>query len=165
MSINVNNVRKEKKDTEENRSSRTKKLIRIENSISPKSTSKDKNLKKRSVLRPITINKSNDEDIYLRKKISNIKILIPQPISGRQYSSLEVISILKGINEISTPKSKTITHMISKNLVPIQKSGIYKLLQRFHDGNPIKDDWCAVGRYAAGRRRLLQEDDVKIISL
>ena len=50
--------------------------------------------------------------------------------------------------------------MISNNLAPIHKSGMYNLLQRFHDGNPIKDDW-----YAAGRRRLLQEDDVKIISL
>ena len=50
--------------------------------------------------------------------------------------------------------------MVSNNLVPIQKSGIYKLLQRFHDGNPIRDDW-----YEAGRRRLLPKDDVKIISL
>ena len=71
--------------------------------------------------------------------MSNIKISIPQPISGQQYSPLEVISILKGINENSTQKSKTIAHMISNNLVPIQKSGIYKLLQRFYDGNPIKD--------------------------
>ena len=73
---------KKRKDTEENRPSTTKKLkslnlTRIENSILPKSTSKDKNSKKRSVLRPITINKSNDEDKYFRKKISNIKISIP----------------------------------------------------------------------------------------
>ena len=50
--------------------------------------------------------------------------------------------------------------MVSNNIVPIQKSGIYKLLQRFHDGNPIKDDW-----YEAGRCRILPEDDVKVISL
>ena len=50
--------------------------------------------------------------------------------------------------------------MVSNNIVPIQKSGIYKLLQRYHDGNPIKDDW-----YTDGRRRRLQEDDIKIISL
>ena len=64
------------------------------------------------------------------------------------------------MNENSTQKSKTINHMISNNLVPIQKSNIYKLLQRFYDGNPIKDDL-----YAAGRRRLLQEDDINFISL
>ena len=74
---------KKRKGTEENRSSTTEKLknlnlTRIENSISPKSTSKDKNSKKRSVLRLITINKSNDEDKYFRKKISNTKISIPK---------------------------------------------------------------------------------------
>ena len=76
-------------NTKENRSNTTKKLknlnlTRIENSISPKSTAKDNNSKKRPALRPIPINKSNDEDKYFRKKISNIKISIPQLISGQQ---------------------------------------------------------------------------------
>ena len=74
---------KKRKDTEENRSSTTKKLkslnlTQIENSISPKSTAKDNNSKKRPALRPIPINKSNDEDKYFRKKISNTKISIPK---------------------------------------------------------------------------------------
>ena len=46
--------------------------------------------------------------------------------------------------------------MISNMLVHIQKSGIYKLLQRFHDGNPIKDDWYAVGRRRFYKKMMLR---------
>ena len=68
----------ERKYIEESRSITTKEfkslnLTRIENTMQSKSPTKGNNSKKRSVLRPISINKSKNEDTYFRKKLSNLK--------------------------------------------------------------------------------------------
>ena len=50
--------------------------------------------------------------------------------------------------------------MIKENLIPIKKSGVYKMLTNHQDGNIINNKWRQVGR-----KRLLDEDAINGVRL
>ena len=96
------------------------------------------------------------------KKISlpTITSSLPPPLDKMQYQPMEVISILSKIEEGSPIRFHIISHMIKENLIPIKKSGVYKMLANHQDGNIINNKWRQVGR-----KRLLDEDAINEVRL
>ena len=94
-----------------------------------------------------------------RKSLPSIASSIPEPANKRQYTPKEVCTILSPFPENSKVRSKLIQDWMSTSLIPISKVGIYKLLQRYREGKKIEDNWNR-----KGRKRLLDEDDIKEIN-
>ena len=76
------------------------------------------------------------------------------PSNNLQYKPLEVIQLLSHPSG-SKARHDMLKHLLKEQLVPIQKAGIYKLLQRHQKGEMIRNDWNYVGR-----KKLLSDDKV-----
>ena len=66
---------------------------------------------------------------------------LPPPSNGTQYTPIETVELLQGYPENSKKKAHTISHLVDKELVPITRVGVYKLLRRYAAKEKIRKNW------------------------
>ena len=77
---------------------------------------------------------------------TNHSLSLPLPSNTKEYSPLEAIKVISPFPVGSTSRGKAISQILEKKLVPVERSGLYRMLQRHEAGERIKDKWNCAGR-------------------
>ena len=84
---------------------------------------------------------------------------IPSPKHGSIYQPQEIAEYLSNENLSNKSRSENIEYIIKRKLIPIKRTALYDLLNRYRAGKSIRNTWNA-----PGRSRLLEDPDIQAIT-
>ena len=106
---------------------------------------------KKRALQTITNTAAKRPSIPRKKKknvlpLQSVFSTIPSPNNGIHYKPKEVIDVYKSLQCKKVSRSRLASHLITNNLVPVQRTAIMRIIQDEENGKMVKQSWNMRGR-------------------